>query len=305
MTKIIDLGIDLGNGFTKYGVDLKFASKVKRGSLSKIAGVRNAAEVHEIVYDEETWVVGEGDSFIGADRYFDKPYEIALMTAIALATTKRRNPVEVNLVIGVPVEHYDELAEDVQNYIENIGLKQITVDGKLHIIDIKSASVFIEGALPIKDNDDTHMITIDVGAGTINIIEWEEQEVVHKYTNNGSFNTMYSDIASYLNGKHKTRLNPSKVQKLMGESTMDLKTGETVDITDMYDIVKTTIGDILSYLTRFDFDGCKEIKVFGGGAKDTFQFWKAKLPKAEMMDKFQFINQEVYQIVAETLSDEE
>lgn len=305
MAKIIDLGIDLGNGYTKFGGGMKFASKVKKGSLSKIAGVKKSSEVHQVVYEEEEWIVGEGNSFIGADRYFDKSYEMALLTAIALATSKRRNPVEVNLVIGVPVEHYDELAEDIQDHFENIGVKQITVNGKLHIIEIKSIGVFIEGALPIKDNDDTHMITIDVGAGTINIIEWEEQEIINKYTNNGSFNDMYTSIASYLNGKHKTRLNPSKVQKLMGESTMDLKTGETVDITDMYDIVRTTIVDVLSYLTKFDFDGCKAIKVFGGGANQTFKYWKEKLPKAEIVENSQFVNQEVYQGVAETLSDEE
>lgn len=305
MSKIIDLGIDLGNGFTKYGQGLKFASKVRKGSLSKITGVKRASEVHGIVYEEEEWVIGEGASFTGADRYFDKVYEMTLLTAIALATSKRRNPVEVNLVLGVPVEHYDALAEDIQNHYENLGPKQITVDGKLHIIDIKSVSVFIEGALPIKDNDDTHMITIDVGAGTINIIEWEEQEIVNKYTNNGSFNDMYEEIKTYLNDKHKTTLNPDRVEKLMGETTMENLKGETVDITDMYDIVRNTIRNILSYTGKFDFAGCKKIKVFGGGAKETFKYWAEKLPKAEMVDNYQFINQQVYQAVAETLADEE
>lgn len=304
MSRIIDLGIDLGNGFTKYGEGLKMASKIQKGGLSKIEGIKNTAEVHEVIYDEETWVVGEGSSFIGADRYFDKSYEIALFTAIALRTSKRKNPIEVNLVVGVPVEHYDEVAEKLQEHIESFGIKQITVDGKLHIINIVSVSVFIEGALPIKDNDDTHMITIDVGAGTVNIIEWENQEIIQKYTNNGSFNKMYFEIASYLNKKHGTRKNPEDIEKLMGKTEMETKNG-TVDISDMYDIVGNTISNILSYLVKFDFDGCKQIKVFGGGAKETFRFWKEKLPKAEMVEGFQFVNQQVYQAVAEAISDEE
>lgn len=305
MSKVIDLGIDLGNGFTKYGEGLKFASKVKKGSLSNIAGIKKTSEVHGVTYKEEDWIVGEGNSFIGAERYFEESYEMALLTAIALATSKRRNPVEINLVLGVPVEHYDELADKIQEHYENLGIKQITVDGKLHIIDIKSVGVFIEGALPIKDNDDTHMITIDVGAGTINIIEWEEQEIVNKYTNNGSFNDMYVEISSYLNAKHKTRLNPDKVEKLMGETTMETLKGDTVDITDMYDIVRATIGNVLSYTVKFDFAGAKKIYVFGGGAKETFKFWKEKLPKAEIVEDYQFVNQGVYQAVAETISDEE
>ena len=305
MGKIVDLGLDLGNGFTKYGQGLKFASKVKKGSLSNIAGINKTSEVYGVTYNEEDWIVGEGNSFIGADRYFEEAYEMTLLTAVALATSKRRNPVEVNLLLGVPVEHYDELADKIQEHYENIGVKQIFVNDRLHIIDIKSVRVFIEGALPIKDNDDTHMITIDVGAGTINMIEWENQEIINKYTNNGSFNDMYAEISSYLNSKHKTRLNPDKVEKLMGESTMQNLKGETVDISDMYDIVRATIGNILSYTVKFDVAGCKKIKVFGGGAKETFKYWQEKLPKAEMVEDFQFVNQQVYQAVAESLSDEE
>lgn len=305
MGKIIDLGIDLGNGFTKYGQGLKFASKVKSGSLSNIIGIKGASEVHGVVYEDEEYIIGEGSAFTGTDRYYTKEYEIALLTAIALATKNRRNPVEVNLVLGVPVEHYDNWADQIEEHYSNLDVKQIEVDGKLHIIEIKSVSVFIEGALPIKDNDDSHMITIDVGAGTVNIIEWENQEIIQKTTVNASFNTVYEEMKKYLNDKYKTTLNANNIEKLIGKTTMKNIEGETIDITGMYNKLREHVGNIFTYMGTFNYTICDKIQVFGGGAKETIKYWKEKLPKAEMVEDFQFVNQQVYQAVAETLSDEE
>lgn len=300
----MNFGIDLGNGFAKYSLGKKFASKIRKGSLSKVAGVKTSDEVHEVVYEGEKWVVGEGTSFIGQDRYFGKNYEIALLTAIALASKKKRNPVEANIVVGVPVDHYNNMAEKVGEHIENTGVKEITVDGRLYIVDIKSGNVFIEGALPIKDNDDSHIITIDVGAGTVNIIEWEEQTMVKHYTNNGSFNEMYFNIAQFLNGKHSTRLNPEMVQNLIGKETMETRTGTVEIASDIQEIINNTIENILSYTTGFNFEGCKKVKVFGGGAFQTFKAWKKFIPKAEHVEDCQFVNQQVYETVAEAINEE-
>lgn len=303
---ILIKGLDIGNGFCKYGASERFASKVKKGKLVKVAsGVKMASEVHEVIYDNETFIVGDGNSFIGRERYFTKEYEVAFLTAIALSNKQKRNPVEVYGVVGVPFEHHNTDAEKIQEHLNGLGVKKITVDGVEHIIDIKEITVFVEGALPIKNNDDGHIITIDVGMGTVNIIEWEGQVAKESHTENGSFNVMYKELSSYLNDEHGTSLNPVKCEKLISKPILTKVDGTKVDISkDVDQFLKGAISNILSYTKHIDFEGADSIEVFGGGSIDTFYIWKDYFPKAEAVENSQYINQEIYQAVAEAIYEE-
>lgn len=295
-------GLDIGNGFCKYNTGLRFASKVRKGQLTKaVAGIKAIKEVHEVIYEGQNWVVGEGNSFIGRQRYFTKEFEISFLTAIALSNTNKNNPVEVYAVIGIPFEHHNKDAEKIQEHLNSLGVKKITVDGIDHIIDIKQVTVFVEGALPIKAADNDHIITIDIGMGTINIIEWEEQAALRGYTNNGSFNNMYQELASFLNGEYGTSLNPERCEKLVSKPKLNTLTG-SIDITeDVNRLMRGTISNILSYSKKIDFDGADKIQIFGGGAIDTFKVWKEYFPKAELIEETQYTNQQIYQAVAEAI----
>lgn len=298
-------GLDLGNGFCKYGVNERFASKVKKGKLVKIASGKTNNEVHEVVYEGKNWIVGDGNAFIGRERYFTKEYEIAFLTAIALSNKEKRNPVDVKGVIGIPYEHHNADAEKVQNYLNKLGVKKITVDGVDHIIDMKDITVFVEGALPIKDNDDGHIITIDVGTGTINIVEWKDQVAIESHTENGSFNTMYKQLSSYLNNEYGTSLNPKKCEELIKKPVLIKSDGEKIDIKEDVDtFLEGSISNVLSYTKHIDFEGAEKIKVFGGGAAETYSIWKKHFKKAELVDNYQYTNQEIYQAVADTIYEE-
>lgn len=303
---ILVKGLDIGNGFSKYGEGKRFASKVRKGKLTKVASVvKTASEVHEVTYEDETYIVGEGNSFIGRERYFTKDYEIAFLTAVALSNKKKRNPVEVYAVIGVPFEHHNKDAQKIQEHLNSLGVKKIIVDGIEHIIDIKEITVFVEGALPIKDNDDSHIVTIDVGMGTVNIVEWEGQVARNPYTNNGSFNTMYKELSSYLNDTYGTSLNPDKCEKLISKPTLQTVTGEKKDISkDVEEFLRGTISNMLSYTKAIDFEGADRIEVFGGGSIDTFHIWQDYFPKATLVPNGQYINQSIYQAVAESIYEE-
>lgn len=299
---ILIKGLDIGNGFCKYEMGKRFASKVRKGKLTKVAsGIKIANEVHEIIYEDEHYIVGDGNSFIGRERYFTKEYEIAFLTAIALSNKEKKNPVEVHAVIGVPFEHHNSDAVKIQEHLNALGVKKITVDGIDHIIDIKEITVFVEGALPIKDNDDSHIITIDVGMGTVNIVEWEGQTAKNPYTNNGSFNIMYQELSSFLNDKHGTSLNPDMCEKFISKPTLNTKHG-TVDISeDVERLLVGTISNMISFTKKIDFEGADKIEVFGGGSIDTFHIWKEHFPKATLVPNSQYINQEIYQAVAESI----
>lgn len=299
-----NIGLDLGNGYVKYNGGL-FKAKVRRGKVTSIAGIKKSKNVHQVIFENEEWVVGQGGSFTGKQRYFEESYKLSLYTGIALTIgDKPRNPIEVNLVVGLPIEYYEGKHEAVKEHIESFGVQEINVDGIDYVIEIKSVEVFIEGAYPILKNDDSHMITVDIGAGTVNIIEWKEQEIINKYTHNGSFNEKFTEIASLLNHKYDRTLNPEMIEDLIKEGSMETENG-TVDIREDVDsVLSKWVGNILSYTTMINWEGAKFIKIFGGGALNTFSCWKNKFKKAELVPNCQAVNSEVYKAVAEALDEE-
>lgn len=295
-------GIDLGNGYCKYRRG-RFASKVKHGSLSKIGAKRK--NMHQVVFNGKEFIVGDGGTFTGNKRYYTEEYEIALLTGIALASEGKVSTIQANIVVGLPVDHYKKMADEVQTYLNNLGVKEITVNGKDYVIEIESVIVFIEGAYPIGYADDSHMITIDIGAGTINVIEWENQEIVNKFTFDQAFYKMHKDLAEFLNENYSIGITPNDAENYVGRSVIDTEEGE-VEVPEINEIVGSFISNIATTIENsFHTKTVKKIKVFGGGAKDTFQHWKKKFAKAELVKDSQHVNQTVYEAVAVSMAEEE
>ena len=295
-------GIDVGNGYCKYKGG-RFASKVKHGSLSKIGAKRK--NIHQVVYNGKEFIVGDGGTFTGNKRYYTEEYEIALLTGIALASEGKVATIQANVVVGLPVDHYKLNSEEVQNHLNKLGVKEITVDGKDYIIEVESVTVFIEGAYPIGYADDSHMITIDIGAGTINVIEWENQEIIDKFTFDQAFYKMHKDLAEFLNENYSIRITPNDAEKYVGKSVIDTEEGE-VEVPEINEIVGSFISNVATTIENsFHTKTVKKIKIFGGGAKDTYPHWKKKFAKAELVKDSQHVNQTVYQAVAESMAEEE
>lgn len=301
-------GIDLGNGYCKFGNNKRFASKIKPGSLQDISGdrIKTNKELHQVEFEGENYIVGTGNSFIGRQRYYSNEYLITLLTAISLSAPDNKKDIAADIVLGMPIEHYKADSEKVEKYLNEIGSKKITVDGCEYNITIKKITVFVESAAPIKDNDNRHIVTIDVGEGTINIIEWNNQEIIESYTNNGSFNEMYFEMSKFLNQKYGTSLNPNDCVDLIRDKKLNTDNEKNIDISkDVNSILKGTISNLLSYTGKIDFSGADAIQIFGGGASATFDIWKSFFNAAELISNGQFINQQVYQSIAEALEDEE
>lgn len=295
-------GVDVGNGFTKYQGG-RFASKVKLGSLST-ADVSSHSEVHQVIYEDVEYIVGDesGASFMSENRYFEKYYLISLLTAVALASGTPNSTIKANVVIGVPVDDFNGLSDKIaEHFNTTLETKKIVVDGHTYHIEIKHLTVFIEGANPIANQNNQHVITIDVGAGTINIIEWKNQEIVNKFTINGAFRKLHKDIIEFVNSKHGTKLQIKDADKLIGQAEMNTRNGK-VDITEIGEIVDLTISEHVSTIRdSFSVDLCDSIEICGGGAGKTYDYWHKYLPKAELVNDSQFANQRVYQAVAKSM----
>lgn len=318
----LNKGLDIGNGFSKYG-NGRFESRVKVGTLNRAEIPKNndgePCEIHEVTFGGKQFILGhpKGAQFMGVERYYSDYYMMSLLSALALsAETYEDTRIKANIVVGLPVDDYNASADEVSAHLNNQPIHKIQVDGVDYEIEIESATVFIEGGLPIETGDDRHIITIDVGAGTINVIEWKNQDIINKFTINGAFTKLHKEIVEEINSRYKTKLTIEDIPELLNkfeadeegkmpkEVSMNTRNG-VVDIAWIQDIIKTTISNHASVIeTSFGTDTADAIIVCGGGAKNTFAFWKQHFPKAEKHHKPQYANQRVYQAVANAIYNE-
>lgn len=298
-------GNDIGNGYTKFKGG-KFASKVKNGTLTKglVGGLKNKSDVHQVVYKGKEYVVGEGSSFTGETRYTTQQYTIALLTSIALSTQGKDSNITAKIVVGVPINHQKSKSDIVERHLKSLGVQEITVDGIDYIIDMAEVTVFVEGAYPILEGIDDLVITIDIGAGTVNIIEWEGQSIVDRHTLDQSFNKLCLDIVSFLNENHSLGLIPADGEKYIGAKTI-MVNGKEVEVPELDEILDSFIAETVKTVDSLHTKTCKNIFVFGGGAKATITNWKKYYPHAKLVTEAQFVNQKVYQAVAETIYQDE
>ena len=299
----LNFGIDVGNGYTKYNGG-KFASRVKKGVKSKFNKNPN---IHQVQYKGDNYIVGDGGTFTGEDRYTSKNYLLCLLTGIALSAKEKgqESPLNVNLCVGLPVDFYGNFEEPLNNFLKEETLHSINVDDTDYIIDIKNSMVFVEGAWVILEDTNDHVITIDVGAGTVNVIEWKDKSIVNKFTFTKAFYSMHKEISEFLNSKYQAGLTPDMAEGLVGKKTMYTPKDGEVDITEIDDIVKTAIDNMATSIEQsFPTALVKKIVIFGGGVKETFKHWKNKFPKAEQPEEPQKINQKVYACVCRTMTNE-
>lgn len=294
----INLGIDVGNGNTKFGNQL-FESKVESSMLLGDFGKKEVG-VHEVAYKGRTYIVGKGKSFATKDRHTCKSYLLCLLTAVALSSDE--TDITANICFGVPtlmyvsnkvrvkeiLEHYN--AQDMKHHI-------ITVDGVDKKITLMNVYLFAENALPLMQDDDENQILIDIGEGTVNISQWEEQVPVKIDTkeNESSFLGLYSRIALNLKAITNADISTRFVMDNLGQETIGVN-GKEYDFTFAMDMLEDHVRDLASYIkNNFDTVAAKKIRILGGGAAPTFGVWQKVFDNVELVENNQFINAEVYQ----------
>lgn len=293
-------GIDIGNGYTKFGDEAKFASRVKVGEKPKFG--KQKKDVHYVSYEGIDYVVGEGSIFTGDDRYFSKEYELCLLTAIALSNPKE-DFIEAKLVIGLPETKHNLISESLKKHILGFKQKQLTVNDVKYTIRIDNVIVFLEGAYPILKEDERNVIIIDNGAGTINVSQWSELAHLDGTTYKESMYKMYAEIAKYLNTNEGTEYKPTDIEKIFNKKTITVNQKE-VDISYIRTIIANNIKDIASYIKNdFAVKDAEKIFLIGGGGADTINYWQEEFkvngdPIIELVEDNQFINQKVYQMIA-------
>lgn len=291
------IGIDLGNGYVKFKGQ-KFASRVKLGRLANFGAKRE--DVYQVKYNNIDYIVGEGEVFTTDDRYFTDDYKICLLTAIALST-KETVLDNVEICVGLPIQKYmSDLREEFQDYLNKLGCQKIVVEGEEKIINIKKAIVFVEGAYVVESKDKSNVLTIDIGAGTVNIIQWENQAPVNFDTKNKSFYNLYEKISKHLKDTGRGDVSSEYIENNLGADNIVIAQ-KKVDIRDTHKIIEKHIRELASQINNFfDVPRATKIQFLGGGALPTYKYWKEIYKNGtELIENSQFINSEIYEKVLE------
>ncbi|HBF7594780.1 TPA: ParM/StbA family protein [Clostridioides difficile] len=290
-------GIDLGNGYVKFD-GRKFATKSRVGRLLKGVGV-SRTDLHSVIYNEVEYIVGEGEMLTGDAKYFDPRYRLILLTAVA-ESGKRFKNIKARVCVGVPMLDRDRLEPVIKQEILSWGEQSIIVNGREHNIEIVEVEVFIEGALPILTEDTREILTIDIGAGTINVAQWSNMSPVDYDTLPSSFINMYSDMAKYINENFGGGFTSADVEKLVcAKKTKTPIKQKMTDISDIYLIMDEFVSGAVSQIKEtFKTDQIESVQILGGGAEATFSRWQKYFPEAELVANSQTINSEIFDIVA-------
>ena len=295
-------GVDLGNSYTK-SRKIRFASKVKLGKkLTGVAKTRLKKDVHYVEYEGQYYVVGDGKMFTTAERYFSTQYKLCLLTAIAL-NHPGEEFIQTAVCVGLPFKYHKLYAQRIIDLYSN---KQynITVNDKKYTIRITDMEVFVEGSLPIRDNDSRHILTIDVGGGTIDVTQFNNLEIEKFETYPTAMNNIYADIVDYLYDNNLGEFTPSKVEKFFNKTTI-MVDQQPVDISGIREVIQQDITEVASWIRdKFDTQDVDEIYIMGGGGMDTYKYWRTDFPTSKLAENTQFVNSDIYEMVAKEIANE-
>lgn len=296
-------GIDVGNGYVKYNGG-RFASKIKSHRLEEPYG-----ELHSVVYNGIEYTVGsiDGVPVADEDKYYTENYLILLLTGICLSCKDRSTTINAETVIGVPANQYNkETRNAIKQHLLESPEQKISVDGRDYLVNLKAIEVFMEGSAVIHTNDTGKVLVIDVGAGTVNVVKWEDKKKANDYTFEESFISLYNDMSNILNrSPYKLGKTAEQMDEYVGAEHIKIS-GDLIPSPELPKMLDDFINKCATNIQRqkgFEYKACDKIILIGGGAGKTVDYWKKYFPNIKMIEgeDSQFINQEVYQAVAEVV----
>lgn len=292
-------GGDIGHGYVKT-IKTMFPSKVKVGK--NLGFGKKKKDTYEVELGGQVYTVGDGALFTGDNRYFTIEYKVALLTAIAL-NNPEEDFIDTVVVIGTPITRHNRLATKIAEYYTGMQ-ETMVIEGREVTIRINDLHVFIEGAYPVLTGEDGRVITIDMGAGTINVTEFVDGSPEKYTTYPDAMYKMYEEIATYLNVTKGGDFKPTDIEPILNRKTISINQ-EKVDITDIRPIIASHIGEMASLISNtFSVGRADSIYLIGGGSMDTYNYWKKVMPTAILVEDSQNINCRVFNMMAMTIAEQ-
>ncbi len=292
------IGIDLGNGYVKFRGE-KFASKVSTGVTANFG--KKQENVHNVIYDGMTYKVGTGDEFLSDRRYFSEEYLVSLLTAISLVAPENETSIEAEICVGLPVTVFcSPIRFELEKYLNGLcsdGSLKFVLEGKDKLITITKAKVYVEGAYILETGFTGRALTIDVGAGTVNIIEWDNLSPVKYHTIDESFIAVYNTMVEYLRDTGKGNVSIDFIEKNYGKKEVMINR-QPVNIERMYTLMNSFVQKVVSKIkiAGFATKEVEKIVLLGGGAEPTSEYFKKEYGEdIEVVENGQYVNSEIFE----------
>ena len=311
---VIKLGVDVGNGFVKTN-GRRFPSAAKLHNMGK-AGKR-AEGHHQVALNGELWEVGNGSKFIRNRRWATEQYKVCLLTAIAMEAKHRginANNIIADVCVGLPQDLHkkEDVVADLRETVLSWGKCNVQVDNDIegginanYDITIRKCLVFCEGAICLLTGDMSKTLTVDIGAGTLNAVLWENGAILAEETTKTGAQSVFTLIKDQMATKYGTTLEQHEIEKIImsGQYSTYLNNSQTpTDLSaDFHRWIGLAVDDMFNKMSEnknFNYDTIQKIQFLGGGSTFTFSYWQDIFEeKAVLIDNAQYINSQVYEAV--------
>ena len=97
-----------------------------------------------VLNEKDKFLVGDplGVSFTSSNKYLQQEYIVTLLTAVALSGKKwKKDRLDVNIVLGCPVEVYDYQKKSAKESAMNLGPQSITIGDSMNISNSSTFSM--------------------------------------------------------------------------------------------------------------------------------------------------------------------
>jgi plasmid segregation protein ParM len=280
-------GIDIGNFTTITDNEVLFLSRVENGhnDINK--------DAIKVVYKDEKYTIGskKGTKNIGENKYFNKYYDLCLLTAIAESSEEVE--IKTKIVVSLPPEQYDsKLKNKLLDKLKKLGKQEIIVNGVKKTITIEDALVFSEAAIVFSDMNqfsDKKTLVIDIGGGTGDVSEFNGLELVNHMTSKNGTLSYYKDMKQKINHEYSTNFDIEEMEDFINKDTYKIR-GEYKDISFLKDTVDTRTMNFVSDINQNFNTSSTDIYLIGGGAKDLIKYFKKYYPNIVAYEKAQYIN---------------
>lgn len=293
-------GVDVGNGYTKYlvnGQGKRFASTLAFGDTTDF-GV-SLKEIHRVNHNDEDYLVGDGAVFLGDERYYTNEYKTSLFTALALSCEGLPNPISVDLCVGLPLNQIKRHRDRLIKHLSDLPTQTITVDGNNYIIGLNKVSIFPEGALGVMEANVGTVLTIDVGSGTVNVVEWQGMTPVKETTIPFSMYNLYVEIRNHINRNYGGNLSMKQVEDIIGKDTIKIAQ-QDVNISSHKKIIARHVDGLVGEINvYFNTRAIDSIKLLGGGSIPLETYFRSHYPNIKLVENSQYKNVEIYTRVLE------
>ena len=259
--KPIIIGVDHGYGNIKTE-HCVFCSGVERTSTS-------LASDRTLVYDNETYIIGEKHMTYQGDKTGDQSFYILTLAAIAEELNYRGYSPTANIIlaVGLPLAWTAAQRKDFREYLrknEEPEFEYMNTRYHLHIEKVKIYAQGLAESCLLDSHDGDHMIA-DIGNGTMNVVRFSDGSPIEKSiaTEKYGVGTCIKNIRDELSRLLGRDIEERIIDRLIREGCNE-KTDDIASVTAR--LAGEYAQEIIKKLADLGYvEGYVQLHIFGGG----------------------------------------